>query len=35
MRALAVFFIFILALPGTARAGDACKQMEMPPYTVA
>ena len=35
MRALAVFFVFILALPGTARAGDACKQMEMPPYKVA
>ena len=36
MRALAVLCLVIaLALPGTARAGDACKQMEMPPYKVA
>mgnify|MGYP003582648394 FL=1 len=36
MRALAILgFVFVLALPGTARAGDACRQLEMPPYKVA
>jgi hypothetical protein len=36
MRALAVLCLIIaLALPGTARGGDACRQMEMPPHKVA
>jgi len=36
LRALAVAsFVFVLVLPGTAHAGDACKQMEMPPQKVA
>ena len=36
MRALtALLLAFVLALSGTAHAGDACKSLEMPPHKVA